>query len=81
MGHQEANGEKEKVKTMRTFKIKQIAIPIDSFVQVEMTVKSFRKFVDRFDAKPVFENEQGYFYIHDEQNIVFWSKKEKKRHV
>lgn len=59
----------------RTFRVLKVTIPGD-VIQIELTLKEFERLATKEDFSPLFQNDQGLFYIDPESRIMFVAQKE-----
>jgi len=58
----------------KTFQVLKVTIPGD-VIQIELTLKEFERLAAKEDFSPLFENDQGLFYIDCETRMVFVAQK------
>lgn len=60
----------------RIFKVLKTTIPQDVLI-IELTLKEFTRLAAKEDFSPLFQNDQGLFYIDPENRIMFFAQKRK----
>jgi len=59
----------------RIFKVLKTTIPQDVLI-IELTLNEFERLAAKEDFSPLFQNDQGLFYIDPESRIMFFAAKE-----
>ena len=61
----------------KVFRVLKVTVPQDVFV-IELTLEEFERLASKEDFSPIFQNEEGLFYVDYETRMMFVAKKEGK---